>query len=78
MKHTDTLTSLLTILFTTFHLANDIVFGMSPRGLSNLPVVVVWVHMMGKSSVVDPRVAQSGGAFSFVWTLLAVGATVNG
>ena len=45
MKHTVTLTitSLLTILFTTFHLADDMVRGFSPGGLSNLPVVLVWV-----------------------------------
>ena len=49
MKHTGTLTimSLLSILFTTFHLTDDIVHGMSPGGLSNLPVVlvlVVWLY----------------------------------
>jgi uncharacterized membrane protein YGL010W len=49
MKHTVTLTStsLLTVLFTTFHLRVDIVRGMSPGGLSNLPVVlvlVVWLY----------------------------------
>jgi hypothetical protein len=43
MKHTValTITSLLTLLFTTFHLADDIVRGFSPGGLSNLPVVLV-------------------------------------
>jgi hypothetical protein len=49
MKYTVTLTitSLFTILFTTFHLTDDIVRGMSPGGLSNLPVVlvpVVWLY----------------------------------
>ena len=49
MKHTVTLTitSVLTILCTTFHLTDDIVRGMSPGGLSNLPVVlvlVVWTY----------------------------------
>ncbi len=49
MKQTGTLTitSLLSILFTTFHLTDDIVHGMSPGGLSNLPVVfvlVVWLY----------------------------------
>ncbi len=39
MKHTVmlTITSLLTILFTTFHLADDMVRGFSPGGLSNIP-----------------------------------------
>jgi len=43
MKHAVmlTITSLLTILFTTFHLADDIVRGFSPGGLSNLSVVLV-------------------------------------
>jgi len=43
MKHQValTMTSLLSILFTTFHLTDDIVHGMSPGGLQNLPVVLV-------------------------------------
>ncbi len=49
MKHTVTLTitSLLSVLFTTFHLTDDIVRGMSPGGISNLPVVLVlavWLY----------------------------------
>ena len=50
-----TITSLLTILFTTFHLADDIVSGFSPGGLSNLPVVLVWVVWL------SPRWSSSGG-----------------
>src|ERR1700760_2981063 len=38
-----TVASLLTILFSMFHLADDINRGMSPGGLFNLIVVVVWV-----------------------------------
>jgi hypothetical protein len=49
MKQNVTLTiaSLLSILFTTFHLADDIVRGMEPGTLSNLialPILVVWLY----------------------------------
>ena len=49
MKHNVVLTisSLLSILFTTFHLTDDIVRGMSPGGVSNLVValvLVVWLY----------------------------------
>jgi len=109
MKHTVTLTitSLLSLLFTMFHLADDIVHGMSPGGLSNLPVLFVWavwlyatlvlverrsgyviilvmsvlasglpvIHMTNKGGAVGGRIAESGGAFFFAWTLLALGVT---
>jgi len=42
-----TLTSLLSILFTTLHLADDIVRGMEPGTLSNLiavPILVIWLY----------------------------------
>jgi hypothetical protein len=57
MKHTVTLTitSLLTILFTTFHLADDIVRGTSPGGLSNLPVVLVFVVWLYGTQVLAER-----------------------
>ena len=50
MKHSDMLTvaSLLSILFFTLHLADDIVRGMEPGGLSNLIggvlISVVWLY----------------------------------
>lgn len=50
MKHSVMLTiaSLLSILFLTFHLADDIVRGFEPGGLSNLVVTVlisvVWLY----------------------------------
>ena len=49
MKQNDMLTiaSLLSILFTTFHLTDDIVRGMEPGTLSNLiavPILVVWLY----------------------------------
>ncbi len=36
-----TIASLLSILFVTFHLADDVVFGMSPPGLLNLSAVAI-------------------------------------
>jgi hypothetical protein len=42
-----TITSLLSVLFMTFHLADDIVRGMEPGGLSSLilvPIVVVLLY----------------------------------
>ena len=42
-----TIASLLSILFMTFHLTDDIVRGMEPGTLSNLialPIFVVWLY----------------------------------
>ena len=49
MKHNVmlTITSLLSILFVTFHLADDIVRGFEKGGVSNLtavPICVVWLY----------------------------------
>src|SRR5882762_3226299 len=50
MKHsvTLTITSLLSVLFLTFHLADDIVRGFEPGGLTNLVgavlISVVWLY----------------------------------
>ena len=109
MKHNVMLTiaSLLSILFFTFHHADDVVRGMAPGGLSNLvPVIflVIWlygttlvlaerlagyiiilvvsllgsgipvIHMTG-SGLVGGDIANSSGAFFFVWTLIALGVT---
>ena len=44
-----TITSLLSILLTAFHITDDIVHGIAPGGLSNLVVVVflvVWLYAM--------------------------------
>ena len=51
MKHNVllTITSLLSILFAAFHITDDIVYKISPGGLSNLIVVVfmvVWLYAM--------------------------------
>jgi hypothetical protein len=109
MKHNAMLSiaSLLSILFVTLHLADDIIRGMEKGGVSTLvavPILVVWlyatlvlaerrsgyviillgsllglvvpvIHMMGKGVGVGSNIANSGGAFLFVWTLLALGVT---
>jgi hypothetical protein len=109
MKHNIMLTvaSLLSILFFTFHHADDVVRGMAPGKLSNLvPVIVLAVWLYGTTLVLAERrsgyivilvlsllglcipvlhmtgaglvggdIANSGGAFFFVWTLIALGAT---
>jgi len=76
MKHTLmlTITSLLTILFTTFHLADDMVRGFSPGGLSNIPVVLVWVVWVYATLVLVER--RSGYVIILVMSLLASGLPV--
>ena len=73
MKSTVALTvsSLLTILFATFHLADDIVRGFSPGGLSNVAAIlflVVWLY----ATVALPA-RRSGLVIIFVGSLLASG-----
>jgi hypothetical protein len=109
MKHNAMLTiaSLLSILFVTFHLTDDIIRGMEKGGVSTLvavPILVFWlygtvvlaerrpgyviillgsllglvvpvIHMMGRGVGVGSNIANSSGAFFFVWTLLALGVT---
>ena len=111
MKQTAMLTtaSMLTILFMTFHMTGDILFRMSPAGLVNLFVVLVFVvqlygtlvlggrragyiiiflgsllgmvmpvlHMKGARGVIGGDIGNSGQAFLFVWTLLALGTTAT-
>jgi hypothetical protein len=101
------ITSLLSLLFLSFHHADDVVRGFAPGKFSNLiPILfmVVWlyaamlvieerragyilililallgsgipvVHMRG-AGVAGGRIANSSGAFFFVWTLIMIGAT---
>ena len=109
MKHTTMLraASLLSVLLFTVHVADDIVRGMEPGTVSNLPAVPIcalWLygalvlaerrsgqvimllgallgmavpvlHMMGSGVGAGGPIAGSGGAFFFVWTLLALGVT---
>jgi hypothetical protein len=109
MKHNVMLiiASLLSILFFSFHHADDVVRGMAPGGFSNLvPVIflVIWlygiklviaerrsgyiiilvvsllgtgipvIHMTG-AGLAGGDIANTGGAFFFVWTLIALGVT---
>jgi len=109
MKQTAMLTtaSLLSILFMTLHMTGDILFKMSPAGLVNLFVVLVFVvqlygtlvlggrragyiiiflgsvlglvipvvHMKGTRGLIGGDIGNSGRAFLFVWTMLALGIT---
>ena len=109
MRHNNALTvaSLLSILFMTLHLADDIVRGMEPGGLSDLiavPILVIWlygtlelsdrrsgyliillasllatlvpvVHFNRPGGVAHGEIAQSSGAFFFVWIQIALGVT---
>jgi hypothetical protein len=99
------ITSLLSILFMTFHITGDIILGFDNGGALNLITVPVFVvclygtlmlaerrsgliimllgsllgmlvpvlHMTGKG--VGGEIAQSSGAFFFIWTMLALGVT---
>ncbi|MEP6911275.1 MAG: hypothetical protein ABI923_00890 [bacterium] len=66
-----TITSLLSILFGTFHLADDIARGMSPGGLSNLFAVVICVVWLYGTLVLAER--RSGYVIILVASLLLMG-----
>jgi hypothetical protein len=74
MKHSVmlTITSLLSLLFLTFHLTDDIVRGMEPGGLSNLIggmlISVVWLY---GTLVLAGR--RSGYIIIILGSLLAMG-----
>jgi hypothetical protein len=102
------ITSLLSILFLSFHLTDDIVRGFEPGKVSTVfgvLILVVWLcgtlllaerrsgyvivllgsilgsgipvlHMTG-AGLVGGRIANSGGVFFWVWTLLALGVTAT-
>ncbi|MDQ3819384.1 MAG: hypothetical protein M3362_17135 [Acidobacteriota bacterium] len=76
MKHNVTLTvaSLLSILFGTFHLADDIDRGMSPGGLPNLLAVVICVVWLYGTLVLAGR--RSGYIIILVASLLLMGVPV--
>jgi hypothetical protein len=101
-----TIASLLSILLTSFHHADDVVRGMAPGKFTNIiPVIFlfVWLYAtlvlagrrsgyiiilvmsllvsglpvihMRRGGLVGGDIADSSGAFFFVWTLIAVGVT---
>lgn len=63
-----TITSLLSILLMTFHLADDIVRGMEPGGLSDLIAVPVLVVLLYGTLVLAER--RAGYVIIFLWSLL--------
>jgi hypothetical protein len=69
-----TITSLLSILFTMFHLTDDIVYRISPARLTNLNVVLVLVVWMYATLVLAER--RSGYVIVLVLSLLASGVPV--
>jgi hypothetical protein len=76
MKHNVILTisSLLSILFGTFHLADDIARGMSPGGLGNLIGVVICVVWLYGTLVLAER--RSGYVIILILSLLSMGVPV--
>jgi hypothetical protein len=77
MKHDNvilTIASLLSVLFGTFHLADDIARGMSPGGLPNLIAVVIWVVWLYGTLLLAGR--RSGYVIILVGSLLLMGVPV--
>jgi hypothetical protein len=100
-----TIASMLSVLFFSLHVTDDIVRGFEPGGPSNLPAIPIFVtwlygtlvlaerrsgyvivllaslmgagvpvlHFQAAGGVANARIAESGGAFFWVWTLLALG-----
>jgi hypothetical protein len=76
MKHNVMLTisSLLSIIFTSFHHADDVVRGMAPGGFSNLiPVLFLLVWLYGTLALAERR---SGYIIILITSLLASGLPV--
>src|SRR5205085_10734991 len=69
-----TIASLLSILFGTFHLADDIARGMSPGGLPNLFAVVICVVWLYGTLVLAGR--RSGYVIILLASLLSLGVPV--
>ena len=66
-----TIASLLSILFFTFHLAHDIVRGIEPGTLSNLPAIPIFVFWLYGTLVLAERrsgyiITLLGGLFALV------------
>jgi hypothetical protein len=69
-----TVASLLSILFGTFHLTDDIARGMSPGGLPNLFAVVICVVWLYGTLVIAER--RSGYVIILLASLLLMGVPV--
>ena len=69
-----TIASLLTILFGTFHLADDIARGMSPGGLPNLYAVAICVIWLYGTLVLAGR--RSGYVIILLMSFLSMGIPV--
>jgi hypothetical protein len=69
-----TIASLLSILFGTFHLADDIARGMSPGGLLNLMAVVICVVWLYGTLMLAER--RSGYVIILMLSLLSMGIPV--
>ncbi|MFZ3216207.1 MAG: hypothetical protein WA192_09125 [Candidatus Acidiferrales bacterium] len=69
-----TITSLLSILFMTFHLADDIVRGMEPGGLSSLTAVPILVVLLYGTLVLAER--RSGYVIILLGSLLLLAVPV--
>jgi hypothetical protein len=76
MKHNVmlTITSLLSILFLTFHLTDDIVRGMEKGGVSNLTAVPIFVGWLYGTLVLAER--RSGYVIILLASLLGLGVPV--
>ena len=66
-----TIASLLSILFFTFHLAHDIVRGIEPGTLTNLPAIPIFVFWLYGTLVLAERrsgyiITLLGGLFALV------------
>jgi len=64
-----TITSLLSILFFTFHVSDDIVRGMEPGGFKNIIAVLIAVVWLYATLVLAGR--RSGYIIILLWSLLA-------
>ena len=64
-----TITSLLSILFFTFHVSDDIVRGMEPGGFKNIIAVLIAVVWLYATLVLVGR--RSGYIIILLWSLLA-------
>ena len=69
-----TITSLLTILFGIFHLADDIVHGMFPLGLASVPAVLATALWVYATLVLAER--RSGLVIILVMSLFSLGLPV--